>query len=183
MEDTDNNLLFTERIFLQKSSNFLRNILFPIRSTSPLTITYSLTHRSLKNTFSPQIILPPRLVVLKIIFVRLIHLQTNKYIFLLTPSSCSPPNFSSISVPSVSFLYSQPLLNGTVSRHLRYPVCSSFECMGIPPGSRSATRRIPKLRFIPLSIVNIPDAGCKHGEGTFSSFFLPILSSPLFPRL
>lgn len=97
MEDTDNNLLFTERIFLQKSSNFLRNILFPIRSTSPLTITYSLTYRSLKSTFSPQIILPPRLVVLKIIFVRLIHLQTNKYIFLLTPSSSSPPNFSSIS--------------------------------------------------------------------------------------
>lgn len=85
MEDTDNNLLFTERIFLQKSSNFLRNILFPIRSTSPLTI------------LTPQIILPPRLVVLKIIFVRLIHLQTNKYIFLLTPSSSSSPNFSSIS--------------------------------------------------------------------------------------
>lgn len=85
MEDSDNNLLFTERIFLQKSSNFLRNILFPIRSTSLLTI------------LTPQIILPPRLVVLKIIFVRLIHLQTNKYIFLLTPSSSSPPNFSSIS--------------------------------------------------------------------------------------
>lgn len=113
-------------------------------------------------------------IVLKIIFVRLIDLQTNKYIFPFDDSR-HPPNFSSISslLPFVPLLPTpSSRLSGTVSRHLRYPVCSSFECMGIPPGSGSATRRIPKLRFIPLSIVNIPEAGCKRGEGTFFFFFL-----------
>lgn len=98
------------------------------------------------------------------------------------------PNFSSIS-SLLHPLFPTPSsrLSGTVSRHLRYPVCSSFECMGIPPGSGSATRRIPKLRFIPLSTVNIPGAGCKQpGRGGGRTFFPPFAHSlprSLFPRL